>query len=179
MVSVRYNDADVELVRSFTNTVDVEDHTDRLASSDEFRSWLRDQGLLGADESIGDDDLDLARELRRALRAEMASHHDDVPDPAARAALDRLAADLPVRIVPSSGALEPVAQGPRGALTRVLASTQILVRAGVWNRLKVCPDDGCSWAFYDESRNRSRRWCSMDVCGNRHKVRAYRDRLGG
>ena len=111
MVSVRYDDADVELVRSFANTVDVEDQTDRLASSDEFRSWLRDQGLLGADESIGDDDLALARELRRALRAEMASHHDDVPDPAARAALDRLAADLPVRIVPSSGALEPVARG--------------------------------------------------------------------
>jgi hypothetical protein len=86
MVSIRYNDAHVELVRSFVNTVDVEDHTDRLGSSDELRSWLRDQALLGADESVGDDDLDLARELRRALRAEMASHHDDVPDPAARAA---------------------------------------------------------------------------------------------
>jgi predicted RNA-binding Zn ribbon-like protein len=179
MVSVRYNDVDVELVRSFANTVDVDDHTDRLASSVEFASWLRDRGLLGGQEPIGDDDLDLARELRAALRAEMASHHDDVPDPAARAALDRLAAELPVRIVPSTGALEPVAHGSRGALTRVLASTQSLVRAGVWNRLKVCPDDGCAWAFYDESRNRSRRWCSMDVCGNRHKVRAYRDRLGG
>ena len=179
MVSVRYNDADVELVRSFANTVDVEDHTDRLASSDEYGSWLRDQGLLGVQGSIGDDDLDLARELRRALRAEMASHHGDVPDPAARAALDRLAAELPVRIVPSTGALEPLAHGSRGALTRVLASTQSLVRAEVWNRLKVCPDDGCAWAFYDESRNRSRRWCSMDACGNRHKVRAYRDRLGG
>jgi predicted RNA-binding Zn ribbon-like protein len=178
MVSAGYNDADVELVRSFANTVDVEDRTDRLASSGEFRSWLRDQGLAGADQPIGQDDLALARELRRALRAEMASHHDDVPDPAARAALDRLAADLPVQIVPSTGALEPVAHGSRGALTQVLASTHGLVRAGVWNRLKVCPDDGCAWAFYDESRNRSRRWCSMNVCGNRHKVRAYRDRLG-
>jgi predicted RNA-binding Zn ribbon-like protein len=179
MASVRYDDADVELVRSFANTVDVEDHTDRLSSGDEFRSWLRDHGLPGAEESIGDGELDLARELRWALRAEMASHHDDVPDPAARASLDRLAAVLPVRMVPSTGGLEPVAHGSRGALTRVLASTQTLVRAGVWNRLKVCPDDACAWAFYDESRNRSRRWCSMDVCGNRHKVRAYRDRLGG
>ena len=40
---------------------------------------------------------------------------------------------------------------------------------GVWNRLKVCPNDDCAWAFYDESRNRSRRWCSMNVCGNCHK----------
>ncbi|MGH2476546.1 MAG: ABATE domain-containing protein, partial [Candidatus Limnocylindrales bacterium] len=67
MVSKGYNEADVELVRSFANTVDVEDHTDRLASSDEFRSWLRDQGLAGAEESIGDGDLGLARDLRRAL----------------------------------------------------------------------------------------------------------------
>jgi predicted RNA-binding Zn ribbon-like protein len=177
MVSTRYNDVDVELVRSFVNTVDVEDGTDRLTSIDEFRSWLREHDLEGAHQPIGDGDLALARDLRRALRAEMASHHDDVPDPAARATLDRLAADLPVHIVPSTGALEPVARGSRGALTRVLASTHSLVRAGVWNRLKVCPNDDCAWAFYDESRNRSRRWCSMNVCGNRHKVRAYRDRL--
>jgi predicted RNA-binding Zn ribbon-like protein len=179
MVSTRDNDADVELVRSFANTLEVEDGVDRLASIDEFRSWLSDQGIDGAQQPITDDDLALARSLRRALRAEMASHHDDTADAAARATLDRLAADLPVRIVPSTGALEPLARGSRGALARVLASTHSLVRAGVWNRLKICPDDGCAWAFYDESRNRSRRWCSMDACGNRHKVRAYRDRLGG
>jgi predicted RNA-binding Zn ribbon-like protein len=179
MVPTRYNDVDVELVRSFANTVDVDDGTDWLASIDAFRSWLRDQDLEGAHQPIDDDDLALARDLRRALRAEMASHHDDEPDPAPGATLDRLAACLPVQIVPSTGALEPVAQGSRGALTRVLASTHSLVRAGVWNRLKVCPDDDCAWAFFDESRNRSRRWCSMNVCGNRHKVRAYRDRLGG
>ncbi len=179
MASVRYNEADVELVRSFANTADVEDGIDQLASIHGFRRWLQDQGLDGAQQPIGDDDLALARDLRGALRAEMASHHDDVPDPLARATLDRLAAELPVHIVPSTGGLEPVAQGSRGALTRVLASAHSLVRAGVWNRLKVCPNDDCAWAFYDESRNRSRRWCSMNVCGNRHKVRAYRDRLGG
>jgi predicted RNA-binding Zn ribbon-like protein len=179
MVVTQNNDVDVELVRSFANTVDVEDGTDRLASSDEFRSWLRDQGLDGAQQPIGDEDLALARDLRRALRAEMATHHDGVPDTAARATLDRLAGELPVHIVPSTGSLEPLAGGSRGALTRILASTHSLVRAGVWNRLKVCPDDDCAWAFYDESRNRSRRWCSMNACGNRNKVRAYRDRLGG
>ena len=176
MVDVRYNDADVEIVRSFANTVDVEDGIDRLASIDEFHGWLRECELVGPDQHVGDDDLALARELRHALRAEMASHHGEGPDPDARATLDRLAAALPVHIVPSSGALEPVAGGPRGALTRVLASTHNLVRGGVWERLKICPDDDCAWAFYDESRNRSRRWCSMNVCGNRRKVRAYRDR---
>jgi predicted RNA-binding Zn ribbon-like protein len=52
-------------------------------------------------------------------------------------------------------------------------------RHALWERLQVCPEDDCAGAFYDESRNRSRRWCSMNVYGNRQKVRAYRDRLGG
>jgi predicted RNA-binding Zn ribbon-like protein len=51
--------------------------------------------------------------------------------------------------------------------------------AGNWNRLKVCSNDACQRAFYDASRNRSGRWCSMATCGNRMKGRAYRQRHGG
>ncbi len=40
----------------------------------------------------------------------------------------------------------------------------------------VCSSDTCQWAFYDRSKNRSGRWCSMQVCGNRTKTRAYRAR---
>ena len=47
---------------------------------------------------------------------------------------------------------------------------------GTWHRLKACADDGCRWAFYDHSKNRRGRWCSMAVCGNQHKARAYRER---
>lgn len=42
------------------------------------------------------------------------------------------------------------------------------------HRLKCC--DGCGRLFLDRSRNRSRRWCAMEVCGNRQKVRAFRRR---
>jgi predicted RNA-binding Zn ribbon-like protein len=42
--------------------------------------------------------------------------------------------------------------------------------------MKACADDECEWAFYDSSKNRSRTWCSMEVCGNRAKTRAYRAR---
>ena len=49
-------------------------------------------------------------------------------------------------------------------------------RRGEWTRLKICPADDCQWAFYDRSRNRSATWCDMKVCGNRHKVREYRER---
>jgi len=33
--------------------------------------------------------------------------------------------------------------------------------------------DGCGWLFLDETRNRSRRWCSMKDCGNRAKARRH------
>ena len=36
--------------------------------------------------------------------------------------------------------------------------------------------EDCRWAFYDESRNRSATWCDMKVCGNRAKVRGFRER---
>jgi predicted RNA-binding Zn ribbon-like protein len=43
-------------------------------------------------------------------------------------------------------------------------------------RVKICPADDCRWAFHDNSRNGSRQWCSMAVCGNRAKARAHRAR---
>jgi predicted RNA-binding Zn ribbon-like protein len=41
-------------------------------------------------------------------------------------------------------------------------------------RIKVCP--GCGAVFYDESKNRTRRWCDPRSCGNRERVRRYRRR---
>jgi predicted RNA-binding Zn ribbon-like protein len=43
------------------------------------------------------------------------------------------------------------------------------------NQVKECADDrGCGWLFLDTSRNQRRRWCSMESCGNRAKVRRHR-----
>jgi predicted RNA-binding Zn ribbon-like protein len=50
--------------------------------------------------------------------------------------------------------------------------------AGSWRRLKLCANPDCGRAFYDSSRNRSARWCSMATSGNRMKGRAYRRRQG-
>ena len=60
----------------------------------------------------------------------------------------------------------------------MLAAASAAQETGEWDRLKVCLSDECLWAFYDRSRNRSRHWCSMDVCGNRAKTRAYRAKRG-
>lgn len=45
-------------------------------------------------------------------------------------------------------------------------------------RLKLCPAADCGWIFLDRSKNNSRRWCDMRVCGNRDKVRRFYERAG-
>jgi predicted RNA-binding Zn ribbon-like protein len=53
-----------------------------------------------------------------------------------------------------------------------------LFRGGQFERLKQCPGPSgdCGWLFFDRSKNNSRRWCEMSVCGNRVKVRRHRER---
>jgi len=46
-------------------------------------------------------------------------------------------------------------------------------------RIKECDDDGCGWLFVDHSKNGSRRWCSMDLCGSRAKMRTHYRRKKG
>ena len=120
-----------------------------------------------------------AIELREALRAHLRAHHGEPLDPAAAEVLDAASrrARLTVRFTPAEEtALEPQAAGVDGALGRLLAVVAAAIEDGTWRRLKVCPADDCQWAFYDESRNRSATWCDMKVCGNRAKVRGFRER---
>ena len=44
-------------------------------------------------------------------------------------------------------------------------------------RVRQCGDAECGWFFLDTSRNRSRRWCSMEACGNRNKARRFYSRV--
>jgi predicted RNA-binding Zn ribbon-like protein len=44
------------------------------------------------------------------------------------------------------------------------------------SRTKRCEGKECGWLFFDATKNKSRRWCEMQVCGNRAKVRAARQR---
>jgi predicted RNA-binding Zn ribbon-like protein len=59
----------------------------------------------------------------------------------------------------------------------VAASAMELLTHGPLDRIKQCPaDEGCSWLFLDATKNRSRRWCSMDDCGSAIKARRQTDR---
>ncbi|MFD2372097.1 CGNR zinc finger domain-containing protein [Brevibacillus sp. GCM10020057] len=44
------------------------------------------------------------------------------------------------------------------------------------SRLKICDNPDCQWVYFDESRNRARRWCDDKMCGNLMKVRRFRER---
>lgn len=171
----------LETVRSFVNTYDANDASEELSSPDELVGWLAGQQLLGDSGSDRATAADLRRaiELREALRAHLRAHHGDPLDAGAAEVLDAAArrARLTLRFTgPDETALEPEASGVDGALGRLLAIVTASIEDSSWRRLKVCPADDCQWAFYDESRNRSATWCDMKVCGNRAKVRGFRER---
>nr|WP_245975598.1 CGNR zinc finger domain-containing protein [Amycolatopsis palatopharyngis] len=147
--------ADITLVLDFLNTLDVEDDVDVLRESGTWRQWAQDRGLRAGALTAG-------VQARDALRAA-------VGDPAARQERVRTAIQI-----------ELTGAGPEltstDAVGAVLAAAARLNVLGEWERMKICPADDCRWAFFDHSRNRSRTWCSMQVCGNREKARAWRER---
>jgi predicted RNA-binding Zn ribbon-like protein len=63
--------------------------------------------------------------------------------------------------------------GPEWLLAAIARSAAEIVSEGANGRLRVCANSACGLLFYDSSRTRRRRWCSMAVCGNRHKVAAF------
>lgn len=77
--------------------------------------------------------------------------------------------------------LEAQTPGADGALGRLLLIAYEAMEHGEWRRLKACRNDTCRWGFYDHSRDRSKTWCSMEVCESQVKSRAYRarERAGG
>ena len=168
----------LELVREFVNTLDVEDGVDELTSPRALAAWLRARGLL-REGAATRPDVDRARKAREALRALLAANNGVSVRKEAALELNRAArrADMRLRFEPDGSArLEPAARGVDGALGRLLAIAAAAVAEGTWSRLKACRAPDCRWAFYDHARNRSRHWCSMAVCGNRTKARAYRRR---
>jgi predicted RNA-binding Zn ribbon-like protein len=58
-------------------------------------------------------------------------------------------------------------------LAAIARSAAELIAEGSTARLRICSNPGCGLFFYDMSRTRRRRWCSMSRCGNRHKVAAF------
>jgi predicted RNA-binding Zn ribbon-like protein len=170
------------LVRDFVNTLDVQSADDRLHSPAALAQWLREHGLTTG-RSATEADLTDAVALREGLRAELREHHDragSTPGPRdiGRRQLDRILAGYPLRLGIRTGTpqVEPAGTGTSAGLAGIVAAVAESHADLSWPRLKVCQEPSCQWAFVDTSRNQSRCWCSMRLCGNRAKIKAYRAR---
>jgi predicted RNA-binding Zn ribbon-like protein len=125
-----------------------------------------------------------ARKLREAIYRVMVAVVDGkAPAPSDLAHIDQALAHALTgpRLVPaephfhlewkgrSSDDLEFVTDMVARSAAKLLTSDEVA-------RVKYCADDLCGWLFLDTSRNGTRRWCMMADCGNRAKVRRFRER---
>jgi predicted RNA-binding Zn ribbon-like protein len=164
--------------RQFDKIAGAEDIADfaaaALAFSDASR-WAGHDDTSAADSTL----LALAREIREAV--------DGLFRPLARRAApdgepyrfllrvhQDLIARLPLACGPDGIAIAPAQSGSfAAALTQ---SALRLAHSADLARTKICPN--CRWLFIDRSKNASRTWCDMLVCGNRAKAARFQQRRG-
>jgi predicted RNA-binding Zn ribbon-like protein len=186
---------DAERVLAFINTLSARPTAapvERLHSYDALAEWAREQHLVSAAASArliaearrhphqAAAVLARAKEFREALNS-LAAAIDGGRQPAP-AALETIGESLAVayanaRLVPHGGMLQWVASAEED-LNRVVweiarAAGRLVVSPRL-ARVRACAAGDCGWWFVDDTKNRSRRWCDMKLCGNREKLRRFR-----
>ncbi len=185
-------------VLDFLNTVDprVGDparDTDYLLGYEGLIDWCVHAGTLDASAAddlrrtarheiaAGERVLERARELREAIHSILtASIGRSAPAERSLATLnDELARALTHARVegaksgPFAWGWDAAAAGLERPLWALVRGAAELLTSDDLKRVRLCAGDDCGWLFLDVSRNRSRRWCSMDSCGNRAKARRH------
>jgi predicted RNA-binding Zn ribbon-like protein len=165
---------ELELVRRFVNTLDIEEGTDALGTPAGAAAWLGEQASSGR---VSRRELDELVDLREALR-DLADVRGVPAGSDAARTVDEIARRHPVAVrVTGSAPLAPTsARAAPAFIERILGMVAAARIDGSWERLKTCANDGCRWTYYDHSRNHSRTWCTMESCGSQAKMRAYRAR---
>ena len=188
---------DAERVLAFINTLSSRPTpapVERLGSYDALVAWAREQHLVSAaaaERLLAEARkhphqaalvLSRAKEFREALKG-LAAAIDAGEQPAAEVLgtiSDALAtAYANGRLVPHEGTLQWVA-GAEDDLERIVweigrAAGRLVVSPRL-ARLRACAAGDCGWWFVDDTKNRSRRWCDMTLCGNREKLRRFRSK---
>jgi predicted RNA-binding Zn ribbon-like protein len=186
---------DAERVLAFVNTLSsrpTEAPVERLVSYEALVEWAREQHLVSAAaaERLAAEGkrhphqaanvLTRAREFREALNG-LAEAIEKQRQPNA-AVLDTISNYLAAayangRLVPHDGGLQWVASA-EDALERILweigRAAGRLILSPRLSKIRACAASDCGWWFVDDTKNHSRRWCDMKLCGNREKVRRFR-----
>ena len=180
------------LVQAFVNTIDLELRTDLFADADKTRAWLADAGLRDADPARSPGrgqpdpafafDLLLAIEVRASIRGMIRHNTDGTPLTSNELrALERVTSQIrPGLDVAADGQVRLSVPGRPRSVADGLAGLLLTIRDaqadGSWDRLKLCGNSDCRWAYYDRSHSRRGAWCDMASCGNRLKNRSLRAR---
>lgn len=154
---------------------------DRWQSDADVRAWLALSGLAPGQAAAPKGLLEGARDLREAVRALVAQRKAGVP--LKLTALNRALAAGGSHLAlaeADGGGLElarhyPSQTAAQWLLPAAEAAADLLAH-GDFGLVRKCESDACSLWFYDRTRSHRRRWCSMALCGNRHKVAAFRQR---
>jgi predicted RNA-binding Zn ribbon-like protein len=169
----------IELVNSrfanYTGTGEVYDRLDMPG----WRKWFLDRAGIPVKQPPTPETLDELRHVRTMLRELLEQRA--LPDPGAMSGINGyLAASAPVWQLRRAGAGVQMGMtwDPDWAavIAAVLTSYGRLLESGAIDRVRQCANPHCTWLFYDESRNGTRRWCDPRACGNLQNVKAHRER---
>ncbi|MDQ0471573.1 CGNR zinc finger domain-containing protein [Labrys wisconsinensis] len=188
-----------EIAFDFTNTASGRGHEsqqDHLRCGADVVVWARHarvlapgdgdvaKQMLAADTALADRLLARALELRETIHrtgAVIAAGGEPTAEDRDRLTAEHAACLTRARLTPHQGGFVwawAAADGPAEAiLGPVTLSALTLLTQSDLSRIKQCQGEHCGWLFFDVTKNKSRRWCEMEVCGNRAKQKALRARL--
>ena len=186
------------LALDFANTVGDRPTAPRelLRGYEDLLAWGRQAGVISMAEqrrlateararpAEADDVTSRARDLREAIQVLCsAAARGKRPTAVALASLNRYVQEAfaRLRLTPEGVRAAWTWEGDGRALDAVLwpivRAAADLITSPDLSLVRECADATCKWLFLDRSRNRSRRWCDMTVCGNRAKARRHYARL--
>ncbi len=160
-------------------------YTGGLAKRPEWEQWHSPDDLAGwlagrfpeVPVGVGERDLLDARALRDAIaRAVLAGSDNRAPAPDDIDVINLFAAtpDIPPALVGGTRQAGRTTARVGQVLSLLAREAVALFADDQRERIRECAASDCEIVFYDESRSNNRRWCSMQRCGNRAKVRAHR-----
>lgn len=157
------------LVHGFLNTWSDELGIEDFKTASSTEAWMRDVGLWAGTRKITSKQHLRIISFRNELRAWLLDNKRVQSLNELAAEVTFLAEFCPsgeIRFSSGGDACDRIL----GTLIGVISES---LQNGTWDRLKCCDLPTCGWAFYDPTRSRTKRWCSMKTCGSRHKSREY------